>query len=235
VLPAVTANVCAPPAGTATRLGELHGFAGPPSSEQVTVVAFPVTDQATRAAVRLGLCENVIRGGFAATVQVAVAPSERPADGIDTTDVWAPGAGAGDAVGEEQSAVGAPSTEHVVLVGLPVVVGAKLAGPAVVVVGAEVTVTVGDCGGAGAGAVIVQEYAALADPAVLPAVTENVCPPVPSPLKLVGAVQADAGAPSSEQVIVVGPFVVLQAKVAPVDGVDASGADVSVTVGFAAG
>ena len=63
--------------------------------------------------------------------------------------------------------------------------------------------------------------------------TVNVCAPVPSPLSSSGVVQDEALTPSSEQVTLVGPFVVVQAKVAPVAVVDASGTEVSVSVGFA--
>ena len=92
LLDAETVNVWVPAPATVTRAGEAQRLAGRPSSEHVMVVALPVTVQATVAVVPgASPCESVMRGGFAVTVQVAVARPEPPAEDTDTTKCAHPG------------------------------------------------------------------------------------------------------------------------------------------------
>ena len=83
------------------------------------------------------------------------------------------------AAGLEHAVARAPSSEQVVLVGAPVVVHANEAVVAIVdEAGVEVRVTVGFA----AVAVTVQPYEAEPAPALLAALTVNVCGPTPRPL-----------------------------------------------------
>src|SRR5438270_768769 len=78
----------------------------------------------------------------------------------------------------------------------------------------------------------VHEEDALLEPELEDTVTTNVCEPGASALYDAGDVQSAASEPSSEQVVLVGELVVVQANVALVEVVEEAGVDVSVTVGL---
>lgn len=168
----------------------MHGDAAPPSSEHVTLVGEPAVRHEKLAerdtVVDAGTIVNVIVGAPTAVLE----PIDQVYDALldpaeldtRTTNWCVPAARPAYVVGDEHGDATPPSSEQVTLVGEPVVDHANDAVVDVVdAAGADVSDTVGTPGD-GAGAVTLQEYAALFEPALEETVTTKRCCPVARPV-----------------------------------------------------